>query len=89
MSTNRKQPNYKPDGLKKPPPPPAPPPLRQLTQVERTMPGSFSRIINAMISRVLAGEDPDFVANDYGPWEWDAPPDLRPIALLMKKASKK
>jgi len=43
-------------------------------------PGHQARMISVMIERVMAGEDAEAVARDYGPWEWDAPPDLKPIA---------
>jgi hypothetical protein len=36
-------------------------------------------MITAMVQRVLAGDDPEVVAADWGPWEWDSPPDLTPI----------
>lgn len=44
--------------------------------------GSTRRMIEAMIERVLARDNPVLVANDYS-WEHGHGPDLRPIRSLM------
>jgi len=48
-------------------------------------PGHQARMISVMIERVLAGESAVEVANDYGPWEWDALPDLKPVAAARAR----
>ena len=55
---------------------------------QSVVPGSIARMITAMVKRVMVGEDPVEVANDYGPWEWDSPPDLVPIAKVLAEARK-
>jgi len=52
---------------------------------ERLYVGSTRRMIEAMVGRVLAGDDPQQVANDYH-WEWGHGPDLSPIAEAIARA---
>ena len=53
------------------------------------MPASFARIITAMLDRCEAGEYPPAVAADYGPWEFDKPPDLSRLSVLHGKREAK